>query len=144
MVHEDGIRVEVPALNFSDYLARNFVPEDTVIVRCDIEGAEYEVLKSMIVTGTARLVDYMDVEWHAMLSPSLHHLKQVCARGVCACAAVRGVTPHAAGRHCATVAAGRLRHSSQGKLPLPPCFLLHAGVTFVTGVGLLLRSGVRR
>ena len=83
MVHEDGIRVEVPALNFSDYLARNFVPEDTVIVRCDIEGAEYEVLKSMIVMGTARLVDYMDVEWHAMLSPSLHHLKQVCACGVC-------------------------------------------------------------
>ena len=85
MVHEDGIRVEVPALNFSDYLARNFLPEDTVIVRCDIEGAEYEVLKSLIVTGTARLVDYIDVEWHAMLSPSLHHLKQVspsCARAV--------------------------------------------------------------
>ena len=77
MVHEDGIRVEVPAMNFSDFLARNFRPEDTVIVRCDIEGAEYEVLKSLIVTGTARLVDYIDVEWHAMLSPSLHHLKQV-------------------------------------------------------------------
>jgi FkbM family methyltransferase len=77
MVHEDGIQVEVPAMNFSDFLARNFRPEDTVIVRCDIEGAEYEVLKSLIVTGTARLVDYIDVEWHAMLSPSLHHLKQV-------------------------------------------------------------------
>jgi hypothetical protein len=76
-VHEDGIQVEVPAMNFSDFLARNFRPEDTVIVRCDIEGAEYEVLKSLIVTGTARLVDYIDVEWHAMLSPSLHHLKQV-------------------------------------------------------------------
>ena len=77
MVHEDGIQVQVPAINFSDFLARNFRPEDTVIVRCDIEGAEYEVLKSLIVAGTARLVDYMDVEWHAMLSPSLHHLKQV-------------------------------------------------------------------
>ncbi len=77
MVREDGIQVEVPAFNFSDYLARNFRPEDTVIIRCDIEGAEYEVLKSLIVTGTARLVDYIDVEWHAMLSPSLHHLKQV-------------------------------------------------------------------
>ncbi len=77
MVREDGIQVEVPALNFSDFLARNFRPEDTVIIRCDIEGAEYEVLKSLIVTGTARLVDYIDVEWHAMLSPSLHHLKQV-------------------------------------------------------------------
>ncbi len=77
MVHEDGIQVQVPAINFSDFLARNFLPEDTVIVRCDIEGAEYEVLKSLIVAGTARLVDYMDVEWHAMLSPSLHHLKQV-------------------------------------------------------------------
>lgn len=76
MVHEDGIQVQVPAINFSDFLARNFRPEDTVIVRCDIEGAEYEVLKSLIVAGTARLVDYMDVEWHAMLSPSLHHLKQ--------------------------------------------------------------------
>jgi len=41
MVHEDGIREEIPALNFSDFLARNFRAEDTVIVRCDIEGAEY-------------------------------------------------------------------------------------------------------
>ena len=77
MVHEDGIRVEVPALNFSDFLVRNFGREDTVIMRIDIEGAEYEVLKSLIVTGTARLLDYIDVEWHAMLSPTLHHLKQV-------------------------------------------------------------------
>ena len=50
MVHEDGIREDIPAMNFSDFLARNFRPEDTVIVRCDIEGAEYEVLKSLIVT----------------------------------------------------------------------------------------------
>jgi hypothetical protein len=78
MVHEDGMQVDVPALNFSDFLLRNFRAEDTVIMRVDIEGAEYEVLKSLIVTGAARLVDYIDVEWHAMLSPSLHHLKQVC------------------------------------------------------------------
>jgi hypothetical protein len=84
MVHEDGIREDIPAMNFSDFLARNFRPEDTVIVRCDIEGAEYEVLKSLIVTGTAKLVDYIDVEWHAMLSPSLHHLKQACS-SVIAC-----------------------------------------------------------
>jgi hypothetical protein len=71
-------------MNFSEYLARNFQPEDTVIVRCDIEGAEYEVIKSLIVTGTAGLIDYMDVEWHAMLSPSLHHLKQVLQR-TCLC-----------------------------------------------------------
>ncbi len=74
------MQVDVPALNFSDFLLRNFRAEDTVIMRVDIEGAEYEVLKSLIVTGAARLVDYIDVEWHAMLSPSLHHLKQVSPR----------------------------------------------------------------
>ena len=76
MVHDDNVSEELPAMNFSEFLARNFRPEDTIIVRCDIEGAEYEVLKSLIVTGTARLVDYLDVEWHSMMSPSLHHLKQ--------------------------------------------------------------------
>jgi hypothetical protein len=91
MVHEDGIQMQVPAINFSDYLARNFRPEDIVIIRCDIEGAEYEVLKSLIVAGTARLVDYIDVEWHAMLSPSLHHLKQAMQSALLA---GRGLTLH--------------------------------------------------
>ena len=76
MVHEDNVREEIPAMNFSEFLARNFRPEDTIVVRCDIEGAEYEVLKSLIVTGIARLVDYINIEWHSMMSPSLHHLKQ--------------------------------------------------------------------
>jgi hypothetical protein len=135
MVHEDGIRVEVPALNFSEYLARNFLPEDTVIVRCDIEGAEYEVLKSLIVTGTARLVDYIDVEWHAMLSPSLHHMKQVCLIiTICPlCArvlvAVQGVTLCGTGRHCAAMAPAGLWHSSEGKPPTPLSSSPHLAVT---------------
>jgi FkbM family methyltransferase len=85
LVREDGLQQDVPSINFSDFLARNFRPEDTVIVRCDIEGAEYEVLKSLIVAGTARLIDYLDVEWHAMSSPSLHHFKEARKRFVCAC-----------------------------------------------------------
>lgn len=44
MVHKDNLAVTVESVDFAEFLLTNFVPEDLVLVRMDIEGAEYEVL----------------------------------------------------------------------------------------------------
>jgi len=47
-------------------LRDNFTPEDKIIVKMDIEGAEYRVLDKMIEDGTLKnYIDFITVEWHS-------------------------------------------------------------------------------
>jgi hypothetical protein len=39
-------------------------PRPKVLIKLDVEGAEYEVLASMLAWGSFRYVDEMWVEWH--------------------------------------------------------------------------------
>ena len=39
-------------------------PEDTVVVKVDIEGAEYALLRRIIHKGLLPLIDHLAVEWH--------------------------------------------------------------------------------
>jgi FkbM family methyltransferase len=57
--------LEVPAVDFSAWLGREVAPADEVIVKMDIEGAEFAVLEKILDDGTARLVDLLLIEWHA-------------------------------------------------------------------------------
>jgi len=44
----------------------NFIKQfDGVILRMDIEGAEYPVLRKMIIDGTIMKVKLLGIEWHA-------------------------------------------------------------------------------
>lgn len=56
--------IKVDAINFGKFLKDNFLPTDYVIVKMDIEGAEYRVINSMIKDGSIDLVDEMLVEFH--------------------------------------------------------------------------------
>ena len=56
--------VPVEAIDFSSWLAENFVSEDYVIVKMDIEGAEYDVLEKVIADGNMPLIDELIVEFH--------------------------------------------------------------------------------
>jgi FkbM family methyltransferase len=56
--------VRVECFNFSKWLADNFTPDDQVIIKMDIEGAEYPVLKKMIEEDTISLASYLFVEFH--------------------------------------------------------------------------------
>ena len=56
--------ITVPCLDFSAWMHRMFVPGDDVIVKMDIEGAEYPVLRKMLLDGTLSLVSMLHVEWH--------------------------------------------------------------------------------
>ncbi len=54
-------KIKVPCVDFSKGLLEL---GEMVILKMDIEGAEYEVLKKMIKDGSIKLVDTLLIEWH--------------------------------------------------------------------------------
>lgn len=55
----------VLCIDFSQFVKDNFSPEDVIIVKMDIEGAEYNVLEKMIRDDTLKMIDFIAVEWHS-------------------------------------------------------------------------------
>lgn len=56
--------IKVPAIDFSQFLKSRYLVSDYVIVKLDIEGAEYQVIRRLIDDGTIWLVDELLVEFH--------------------------------------------------------------------------------
>lgn len=54
----------LPCLDFSAYLKKNFTRRDYLVVKMDIEGAEYAVLEKLIEDRTIRLIKELYVEYH--------------------------------------------------------------------------------
>ena len=63
---EDAIDVRI--INFSCHLKKKSAMLDKIIVKMDIEGAEFDVLQSLIDKDTIHLIDILYVEFHS------HHL----------------------------------------------------------------------
>ena len=47
-----------------------------IVAKCDIEGSEFELLQSLIMSQTICLIDYMYIEWHEMTEQTLHQVAQ--------------------------------------------------------------------
>ncbi|KAF9900022.1 hypothetical protein EC991_008019 [Linnemannia zychae] len=67
--HPDVIKssskgTELTAINFAGWLLRNALPNDFVVVKMDIEGAEYEVVPHLAEMGAWAVMDHLLVEWH--------------------------------------------------------------------------------
>lgn len=58
------VPIRVPSIDFGAWLRRNFTQEDFLLVKLDIEGAEYEVLEQMLRDGSVDLVDEFLIEFH--------------------------------------------------------------------------------
>lgn len=56
--------VEVDCIDFSEWLNKNFKKTDKVIVRMNMEGAEYPVLEKMLREKTIHLPERIMCEWH--------------------------------------------------------------------------------
>lgn len=54
----------VESLSLSEFIKNNFDIEDNIILKIDIEGAEYEVLQDLIDTGTIKYIKQLFGEWH--------------------------------------------------------------------------------
>ena len=53
-------------INFSKWLAKNFDRDDYIVLKMDIEGAEYDVLEQMFETGVIEYINEFYVDWHWM------------------------------------------------------------------------------
>ena len=59
-----GKKQTIKSINFDRYIKENFNKEDEIILKLDIEGAEYEVLEHMIENGSIRYINKLFIEWH--------------------------------------------------------------------------------
>lgn len=58
------VKVTVPTVNVIQLIAENVLPEDWVMLKVDIEGAEYELLPCLAQFKEAGLIDRMFLEEH--------------------------------------------------------------------------------
>ena len=58
--------IEVDCVDLSKWITENFDKDDYIILKMDVEGAEYKVLEKMIDEGTINYVDKLYVEFHGM------------------------------------------------------------------------------
>lgn len=63
--------VPVPATDFSSWLRRTVTADDHVVVKMDIEGAEYPVLSKLLTDGTINLISVLYIEWHYDRFPAM-------------------------------------------------------------------------
>jgi len=67
--------IKIPCFDLSSWLKDTFSKDDYLILKLDIEGAEYEVLNKMIEDGTINLVNEFWGEWHDMKISDLKTLE---------------------------------------------------------------------
>lgn len=60
----DTLTHKVPGIDISSWIKNNFSKEDYIVLKLDIEGAEYEVLDKMIKDGTVDYINEFHGEWH--------------------------------------------------------------------------------
>lgn len=62
--------IEVECLDFDDWIKKNINQDDEVVCKMDIEGAEFDVLESILNRGGSKYIDFMLVEWHVSRLPN--------------------------------------------------------------------------
>jgi FkbM family methyltransferase len=54
----------VKTVDMSRFVMENVAKDDYVVMKCDIEGKEYDVLERMCETGAIEYIDELFCEWH--------------------------------------------------------------------------------
>ena len=55
---------QVRCIDFSKWILDKFNKDDYIILKLDIEGAEYDVLEKMIKDGSLEYINKLLIEWH--------------------------------------------------------------------------------
>jgi len=63
-------RVLVRAVSLASFLRLEAPRYDLVVLKLDVEGAEYRLLPRLLLSGSLCLVDYLHVEWHLGYEPN--------------------------------------------------------------------------
>ena len=63
-VHPAPQQLDVLSIDFSTWAMRNLEPQDHVTLHIDAAGAEFALLRRMILDNSVFLVDELHVKWH--------------------------------------------------------------------------------
>jgi FkbM family methyltransferase len=67
---------QVLCMDLGQFIRHNFTPEDNIIVKMDIEGAEYRVLDKMIQDGTLNWINHLAIEWHSRFFTNVEEMRE--------------------------------------------------------------------
>ena len=71
-----GAKQIINSIDLDRWVKENLNKDDHIVLKLDIEGAEYEVLEHMIKNGSIEYVDKLFIEWHCAkvkeITPSRH------------------------------------------------------------------------
>ncbi|CAE8625929.1 unnamed protein product [Polarella glacialis] len=68
-VAANSVASTVRSMSLPDWFRDNVRYDDNVVLKVDIEGAEYDLMSAMMVTGAVCKADVLIVEWHAFADP---------------------------------------------------------------------------
>jgi FkbM family methyltransferase len=74
--------IEIESIDFSKYLEENFSEDDTIVLKVNIEGAEYKMFDKMISDGTIKYVDKIFCEWHNFKVSGVKDLHDKVVKGL--------------------------------------------------------------
>lgn len=56
----------VPTIDIDRWIKENFQKNDYIILKLDIEGAEYDVVRHMLKNGSMSYINKLFIEWHSI------------------------------------------------------------------------------
>ena len=62
----------VETVDFSKFVLDNFNEKDYIVLKMDVEGAEYDILDKMLSDGSISYIDELYIEWHSHKLTGLH------------------------------------------------------------------------
>lgn len=72
--------ITVECIDFSRWIRRNFKRRDHLVVKMDIEGAEYPVLERMVADGTIDYITELIVEFHWQMNENISQERHAALR----------------------------------------------------------------
>lgn len=73
----DPETIDVECIDLVQFITENFSPSDHIVVKFDIEGAEYTILEKMISTGAIDYVNSFYIEWHQRLMKDVYDERKI-------------------------------------------------------------------
>jgi len=62
--HEENEIINVESIDLSKWIMSNFNKDDFIVLKLDVEGAEYDILPKMIEDGSMQYVNELLIEFH--------------------------------------------------------------------------------
>ena len=63
-VSSHNVLMPVQSFDFSKWISTTFNVDDTIILKMDVEGAEYQIIPKMVEDDTIKFISKLDIEWH--------------------------------------------------------------------------------